>query len=87
LQRIEEQRMLQALTGKPRPTAHPKPNRKGAAMTAERMCELGHGQPGRLISVRAGKAKKQTTDLDLRDEIQRIALEFPCYGGRGSPPN
>ena len=45
----------------------------------ERLCRLA------LVS-RAGYYRWQHTpaavdpDLDLRDEIQRIALEFPCYG-------
>uniref|UniRef100_Q01RE3 Integrase, catalytic region n=1 Tax=Solibacter usitatus (strain Ellin6076) TaxID=234267 RepID=Q01RE3_SOLUE len=48
-------------------------------MTILRMCELGD------IS-RAGfyrfdpEAEQREEELDLRDAIQRIALEFPCYG-------
>jgi len=48
-------------------------------MTVQRMCELGH------VS-RAGfyrfdpDLEPLDDDLDLRDEIQRIALEFPFYG-------
>jgi len=48
-------------------------------MTVQRMCELGH------VS-RAGfyrfdpDLEPFDDDLDLRDEIQRIALEFPFYG-------
>ena len=48
-------------------------------MTILRMCELGD------IS-RAGfyrfdpEAERREEELDLRDAIQRIALEFPCYG-------
>ena len=49
-------------------------------LSLERLCELG------LVS-RAGfyrwrKAVEPATEpnLDLRDEIQRIALEYPCYG-------
>ena len=42
LQRIEEQRMLQALTGKPRPAGTSKSQiEKGSQMTILRMCELG----------------------------------------------
>jgi putative transposase len=25
---------------------------------------------------------ERQADIDLRDAMQRIALEFPCYGGR-----
>ena len=48
-------------------------------MTVLRMCDLSH------VS-RAGfyrhdpKAEAPEDDLDLRDDIQRIALEFPYYG-------
>jgi transposase InsO family protein len=48
-------------------------------MTIRRMCELGD------IS-RAGfyrfdpEVERREEELDLRDAIQRIALEFPCYG-------
>jgi putative transposase len=48
-------------------------------MTIRRMCQLGR------VS-RAGfyrfdpERERPDRDLDLRDEIQRIALEFPCYG-------
>jgi transposase InsO family protein len=52
---------------------------KGSEMSALRMCDLGH------VS-RAGfyrfdpKAKTADDSLDLRDEIQQIALAFPYYG-------
>ena len=48
-------------------------------MTVLRMCKLG--QIGRASLYRwAPEAEHEDPDLDLRDEIQRIALEFPCYG-------
>jgi putative transposase len=48
-------------------------------MTAQRMCELG--QVSRAGFYRFdGEREHLDQDLDLRDEIQRIALEFPCYG-------
>jgi transposase InsO family protein len=48
-------------------------------MTAERMCELG--RVSRAGFYRFEPERRQAdADLDLRDEIQRIALEFPCYG-------
>jgi len=46
-------------------------------MTAQRMCELG--QVSRAGFYRFD-AERKHLDLDLRGEIQRIALEFPCYG-------
>lgn len=48
-------------------------------MTVARMCKLGH------VS-RAGfyrfdpERERPGDDLDLRNEIQRISLEYPCYG-------
>lgn len=49
-------------------------------MTAARMCQLGQVSRASLYRL-ADKAKPVAdVDLKLRDEIQRIALEFPCYG-------
>ena len=48
-------------------------------MTAARMCELA--EVGRAGLYRFDPARaRPDPDLDLRDAIQRIALEFPCYG-------
>lgn len=50
-------------------------------MSIERMCELADiSRAGyyRCLGVQEG----EDPDLDLRDAIQRIALEFPCYGRR-----
>jgi putative transposase len=48
-------------------------------MTVQRMCELG--QVSRAGFYRFDPEQEQhDEDLDLRDEIQRIALEFPYYG-------
>ena len=48
-------------------------------MTTERMCELG--RVSRAGFYRFEPERQQAdADLDLRDQIQRIALEFPCYG-------
>jgi transposase InsO family protein len=48
-------------------------------MTVLRMCELG--QVSRAGVYRSSpETEHEDRDLDLRDEIQRIALEFPCYG-------
>jgi putative transposase len=48
-------------------------------MTAVRMCQLG--QVSRAGLYRFDPEREHPDDdLDLRNEIQRIALEFPCYG-------
>jgi transposase InsO family protein len=48
-------------------------------MTAERMCELGRVSRAGLYRFEPER-RQADADLDLRDEIQRIALEFHCYG-------
>jgi transposase InsO family protein len=48
-------------------------------MTSLRMCELGDVSRAGLYRFDP-KADPPGQDLDLRDAIQRIALEFPCYG-------
>jgi putative transposase len=48
-------------------------------MTALRMSALGHLSRASLYRF-APEAEHADRDVDLRDEIQRIALEFPCYG-------
>jgi putative transposase len=48
-------------------------------MTAVRMCELGDVSRAGLYRF-APEDEGADRDLDLRDDIQRIALEFPCYG-------
>jgi putative transposase len=48
-------------------------------MTIRRMCEVG--QVSRATFYRFDPDwDLSDEDLDLRDEIQRVALEFPCYG-------
>jgi len=50
-------------------------------ITLERLCELG--QVGRAGFYRWRQVPPATDrDLDLRDEMQRIAVEFPYYGWR-----
>jgi putative transposase len=48
-------------------------------MTAVRMCQLGQVSRAGLYRFDPGR-EQPDDDLDLRNEIQRIALEFPCYG-------
>ena len=47
-------------------------------MTVARMCQLGHVSRAGLY--RFDPERERADDLDLHNEIQRIALEFPCYG-------
>jgi putative transposase len=48
-------------------------------MTVARMCQLGHVSRAGLYRFDPERQHPHQ-DLDLRDEIQRIALEFSCYG-------
>jgi hypothetical protein len=47
------------------------------------MCDLGHVSRAGLYRYDP-KAEAPEDDLDLRDDIQKIALVFPYYG---PPPN
>jgi len=48
-------------------------------MTMLRMCELGQVSRAGLYRFHP-EQERPDRDLDLRDELQRIALEFPSYG-------
>jgi hypothetical protein len=48
-------------------------------MTIARMCQLGRVSRAGFYRFDPHR-ERPDRDLDLRDEIQRIALEFPCYG-------
>jgi putative transposase len=48
-------------------------------MTAFRMCDLGRVHRAGLYRFDS-KVESPDEDLDLRDDIQRVALEFPYYG-------
>jgi putative transposase len=48
-------------------------------MTALRMCPLGQVSRAGLYRFDPER-ERPDDDLDLRNQIQRIALEFPCYG-------
>ncbi len=54
-------------------------------MTILHLCEAAG--VSRAGFYRRHNEPNEDRDLDLRDEIQKIALEFPCYGRRGSPPS
>jgi transposase InsO family protein len=49
-------------------------------MTAQRMCELGTVSRAGLYRFEPEEDAEPDEDLDLRDEVQRIALDFPFYG-------
>ena len=48
-------------------------------MSVSRMCQLGQVSRASLYRFDPD-GEREDEDLDLRDAIQRIALEFPCYG-------
>jgi len=48
-------------------------------MTAARMCRLGQVSRATLYRFDPDR-ERMDQDVNLRDAIQRIALEFPCYG-------
>ncbi|MDQ2945466.1 MAG: IS3 family transposase, partial [Acidobacteriota bacterium] len=48
-------------------------------MSILRMCEVGQVSRAGLYRFDPGTEGLED-DLDLRNELQRIALEFPCYG-------
>ena len=48
-------------------------------MTVTRMCQLGHVSRAGLYRFDP-EGEGADDDLDVRNEIQRIALDFPCYG-------
>ena len=50
------------------------------ALTIERMVELGGVSRSGFYRFDSGAAARADRHMDLRDAIQRIALEWPCYG-------
>jgi putative transposase len=48
-------------------------------MSVSRMCELGRVSRAGLYRFEP-EGERADEDPDLRDTVQRIALEFPCYG-------
>ncbi len=71
--------MLQALTGKPRPTENPSQVERRRGPPTARMASWA-GSVGSGFYRFEPERRQAAGSLDLRDEIQRIALEFPCYG-------
>ena len=51
-------------------------------LTIERMVKLGRGSRSGYYRFAAGGETVPDPDMDLRDAIQRIALEWPSYGRR-----
>lgn len=54
----------------------------GRGLTLERMLELGRVSRSSFYRFDAEGAPGPDTDMELRDAIQRIALEMPSYGRR-----
>ena len=49
-------------------------------LTVERMVELSGVSRAGFYRFNNNRAAGPDPDMDLRDAIQRIALEWPCYG-------
>jgi putative transposase len=49
-------------------------------LTIERMVELGGVSRASFYRFDTGRQPRSDRDMDLRDAIQRIALEWPAYG-------
>ena len=49
-------------------------------LTIERMVELGSVSRASFYRFEAGRQPRPDRDMDLRDAIQRLALEWPSYG-------
>jgi hypothetical protein len=57
-------------------------------LSIERMVELGRVSRSSFYRFHAAPAAVQDRDMDLRDAIQRIALQWPSYGrADASPPS
>jgi hypothetical protein len=56
-------------------------------LTIERMTELGRISRSGFYRWDADGPPGPDPDMDLRDAIQRIALDGPATAGRGSRPN
>jgi putative transposase len=54
----------------------------GRGLTVERMTKLGRVSRASFYRFDENAASRDEADMDLRDAIQRIALEWPSYGRR-----
>lgn len=52
----------------------------GGGLTIQRMLGLGRVSRSSFYRYDAERRPNQDRDMELRDAIQRIALEWPCYG-------
>jgi putative transposase len=52
----------------------------GRGLTMQRMLELGRVSRSSFYRYDPNREPGPNRDLELRDAIQRIALEWPCYG-------
>lgn len=52
----------------------------GGGLTIQRMLGLGRVSRSSFYRYDAERSPNQDRDMELRDAIQRIALEWPCYG-------
>ena len=80
LQRIEQQRMLQALR---KSAVYRKVGEEAQAhrgLGIRRMLELGRVSRSSFYRFDPERKRDTDRDMDLRDAIQRIALEWPSYG-------
>ncbi len=59
----------------------------GGGLTTQRMVELGRVSRSSFYRFDPGAKPTADRDMEWRDAIQHIALEWPCYGGRASPPS
>jgi hypothetical protein len=56
------------------------PKKRTGGLTIERMIELGQVSRASFYRFEPDQDPGPDPDMDLRDAIQRIALEWPCYG-------
>jgi putative transposase len=56
--------------------------KSGGGLTVERMVELARVSRASFYRFEESAASANDADMDLRDAIQRIALEWPSYGRR-----
>ena len=52
----------------------------GGGLTTQRMLELGRVNRSSFYRFSPDDKSDADRDMELRDEIQRVALEWPCYG-------
>ena len=83
LQRIEEQRMLQGMKWKSAVYRKVQEEVKAQrGLTIERMVKLGRVSRSDFYRFAEDRPPAPNRDLDLRDSLQRIALEWPSYARR-----